>query len=130
MQVLSSGELGGVVTSELPHETVAMDTDRYPTGSRVDVWWAGDKEWYTASVLKTRTEPHTIDGTKALCRPCVTTVHLTEVELAHRDECVKVQVKRCIGKAEKVVLPIKRVPRQGIRVKLLNHELADVSILR
>ena len=45
-----------------------MDTDRYPTGSRVDVWWPGDKEWYTASVLKTRTVPHTIDGTKALCR--------------------------------------------------------------
>ena len=38
------------------------DTDRYPTGSRVDVWWPGDEEWYTASVLKTRTEPHTIDG--------------------------------------------------------------------
>ena len=34
----------------------------------MDVWWPGDEEWYTASVLKTRTEPHTIDGTKALCR--------------------------------------------------------------
>ena len=45
-----------------------MDTDRYPTGSRVDVWWPGDEEWYTASVLKTRTESHTIEGTKALCR--------------------------------------------------------------
>ena len=45
-----------------------MDVDRYPTGSRVDVWWPGDEEWYTATVLKTRTEPHTIDGTKARCR--------------------------------------------------------------
>ena len=30
-----------------------MDVDRYPTGSRVDVWWPGDEEWYTATVLKT-----------------------------------------------------------------------------
>ena len=38
-----------------------MDTDRYPTGSRVDVWWADYEEWYAATVLKTRTMTHTID---------------------------------------------------------------------
>ena len=55
-------------------KTVAMDTDRYPTGSRVDVWWPGDEEWYTATVLKTRTEPHTIDGTKARCGDLLTMI--------------------------------------------------------
>ena len=70
MQVPSSGnsvlENSGGRYILLACETVAMKVDRYPTGSRVDVWWPGDEEWYTASVLKTRTEPHTIDGTKAL----------------------------------------------------------------
>ena len=45
-----------------------MDADRFPTASRVDVWWPGDNEWYVATVLKTRTMLHTIDGTKTLCR--------------------------------------------------------------
>ena len=44
-----------------------MDADRYPTGSRVDVYWCDD-EWYAATVLKTRTVSHTIAGAKTLCR--------------------------------------------------------------
>ena len=45
-----------------------MDADRFPTASRrVDVWWPGDNEWYAATVLKTRTMLHNIDGTKTLC---------------------------------------------------------------
>ena len=45
-----------------------MDADRYPAGSRVDVWWPGDEKWYAAMVLKTRAMPHTIDGGQTLCR--------------------------------------------------------------
>ena len=45
-----------------------MDADLYPTGSRVDVYWCDDEEWYAATVLKTRTESHTVDGAKPLCR--------------------------------------------------------------
>ena len=45
-----------------------MDADRYPMGYRVDVWWPGDKEWYSATVLKTRVESHTIAGMKTTCR--------------------------------------------------------------
>ena len=45
-----------------------MDFDRYPTGSRVDVYWCDVEEWYAATVLKTRTESHTIAGAKTLCR--------------------------------------------------------------
>ena len=44
-----------------------MDTDRYPTGSRVDVWWPDDEEWYAATVLKTRAMSHTIDGAETPC---------------------------------------------------------------
>ena len=44
MQVPSSGELGASLhLTNLACETVAMETDRYPTGSRVDVWWSGDE---------------------------------------------------------------------------------------
>ena len=45
-----------------------MDADRYPAGSRVDVWWPGDEKWYTAMVLKTRAMPYTIDGGQTLYR--------------------------------------------------------------
>jgi hypothetical protein len=45
-----------------------MDVDRYPTGSRVDVYWCDVEEWYAATVLKTRTVSHTIAGAKTLCR--------------------------------------------------------------
>ena len=45
-----------------------MDADRYPVGSRVDVYWADDEEYYAATVLKTRTVSHTITGAKTLCR--------------------------------------------------------------
>ena len=56
------------VSYSFQRETVTMDTDRYPTGSRVDVWWADDEEWYAATVLKTRTMTHTIAGAQTLCR--------------------------------------------------------------
>ena len=45
-----------------------MDADRYPADSRVDVWWPGDEKWYSATVLKTRTASHTIEGAKTVCR--------------------------------------------------------------
>ena len=50
-----------------PARNDPMDTDRYPTGSRVDVWWPDDEEWYAATVLKTRTMSHTVDGAETLC---------------------------------------------------------------
>lgn len=40
-----------------------MDVDCYPAGSRVEVWWPNENEWYSATVLKTRpTVPHMTDG--------------------------------------------------------------------
>ena len=45
-----------------------MDADRFPTGSRVEVYWPGDEEWFAAAVLKTRTMSHNIDGAQTLCR--------------------------------------------------------------
>ena len=45
-----------------------MDADRYPTGSRVEMYWSKEKEWYAATVLKTRSESHVVDGAKTLCR--------------------------------------------------------------
>ena len=60
MQVPSSGELA--------RKTATMDVDLYPTASRIEVWWPSDNEWYTATVLKTRTMPHSVNGAKILCR--------------------------------------------------------------
>ena len=40
----------------------APDFNPFPTGARVDVWWTGYKEWYTALVTDTRIELHKIKG--------------------------------------------------------------------
>ena len=51
------------------HKTPQMDVDRYPAGSRVEVWWPNEKEWYSATVLKTRaTAPHMTDGSGVICQ--------------------------------------------------------------
>ena len=42
------------------------DSDILPAGSRVDVWWPGDRAWYEADVIETRTEPHKIKGLRVL----------------------------------------------------------------
>ena len=34
----------------------------FPTGSRVEVWWPGDRRWYVAQVTGTRIELHKIKG--------------------------------------------------------------------
>ena len=44
------------------------DSDIFPAGSRVDVWWPGDRAWYEADVIETRTEPHKIKGSRVLAR--------------------------------------------------------------
>ena len=56
-----------------------MDVDQYPTGSRVDVYWAGDNEWYSASVIHTRIKSHTIDGEKTSCREILCYYDLDQV---------------------------------------------------
>ena len=42
----------------------APDLNPFPTGSFVDIWWTGDKMWYTARVTDTRIEMHKIKGAK------------------------------------------------------------------
>ena len=42
--------------------------DPFPTGARVEVWWPGDKCYYTATVLTSRTASHSIKRVKTLCR--------------------------------------------------------------
>ena len=48
-------------------ETSGVD-DPFPRGSRVEVWWKGDKAFYRATVLTTRTSWHKIQGVQTLCR--------------------------------------------------------------
>lgn len=45
-----------------------MEADRFPAGSRVDVYCASKKDWLAATVLKTRVEQHVVDGSKTPCR--------------------------------------------------------------
>ena len=36
----------------------------FPTGSYVEVWWPGERQWYAAHVADTRIELHKVMGTK------------------------------------------------------------------
>jgi hypothetical protein len=42
--------------------------DPFPTGTSVDIWWTGDKCFYSATVLTTRTAWHNIKRVRTLCR--------------------------------------------------------------
>ena len=39
----------------------------YPCGSRIEIWWAGDRAWYAAHVTCERIEMHTLKGVKTRC---------------------------------------------------------------
>ena len=39
----------------------------FPKGSRVEVWWTGERQWYIATVTDTRLEPHRVKGKDVLC---------------------------------------------------------------
>ena len=45
----------------------AADYNPFPTGSRVEVWWTGDRQWYAARVTDTRIELHKVKGAKVPC---------------------------------------------------------------
>ena len=69
-QVPSSPELD---RAHVPAQAVAIDDSRYnpymyPTGSRVEVWWPGDQQWYVAKVTDTRIEAHKIKGARVPCQ--------------------------------------------------------------
>ena len=58
-------ELGGLTFYIFHNETVGMNASDYnpfPTGSRVEIWWPGDKMWYIARVTDTRIEMHKVKG--------------------------------------------------------------------
>jgi len=70
MQVPSSAELGVTYFLHLRNETVDMDApdcNPFPNGSRVEVWWPGDWQWYVARVVDTRIELHKIKGAQVPC---------------------------------------------------------------
>lgn len=45
----------------------APDCNPFPNGSRVEVWWPGDRQWYVARVADTRIELHKIKGAQVPC---------------------------------------------------------------
>ena len=59
------------------------ECDLFPAGSRVDVWWPGDRAWYEADVIETRTEPHKIKGSRVLAREIFCRYLLDGVEKWH-----------------------------------------------
>ncbi|MDC0525364.1 hypothetical protein OAO87_00100 [bacterium] len=80
-EILCDFDLDGVIEWHSLHNTTIRETsepppaietsdvdDPFPTGSRVEVWWNGDKAFYRATVLKTRTNVHKIQGIQTLCR--------------------------------------------------------------
>ena len=57
--------------------------DQYPSGSHVDVWWCGDKQWFLAKVTDTRTSVRTIKGEKVIVLEIHCRYLLDEVEQWH-----------------------------------------------
>ena len=56
------------------------ECDIFPAASRVDVWWPGDRAWYEADVVETRTEPHKIKGTRVLAREIFAATYWTALK--------------------------------------------------
>lgn len=83
MQLPSSPSSPGVLVRPETGLTDPLDYDRYPAGSRVDVWWPGERQWFTAKVTETRTEVHTVKRTKVLCREIFCVYELDDHEQWH-----------------------------------------------
>ena len=61
----------GAVSTAVAFVAPASDDvsiDRFPIGSRVEVYWIYEKTWYSAVVTDTRTEHHTVRHKRTLCR--------------------------------------------------------------
>lgn len=67
MQIASSESSGGEPLLLATIDT-AHDADVYPVGSRVEIYWKGDEEWYAATVLKTRVTTKTVSKARVPCR--------------------------------------------------------------
>ena len=74
-------QLSSSASSEIADS--GYEGDLFPAGSRVDVWWPGDRAWYEADVVETRTEPHKIKGTRVLAREIFCRYRLDGVEKWH-----------------------------------------------
>ena len=53
----------GVSTTTRP-----LETDVYPVGSCILVYWSGERQWFKANVTDSRTEVHKVKGVKISCR--------------------------------------------------------------
>ena len=61
----------------------APDYNPFPAGSRVEVWWASDKMWYSAKVSDTRIELHKTRGAKVPCHEVYCVYELDDHEQWH-----------------------------------------------
>ena len=63
--------------------TNALDYDKFPAGTRVQVWWSGDRQWFTATVSVSRTVKHKVKGLKIPCREIYCVYELDDLEQWH-----------------------------------------------
>ena len=59
------------------------DCNPFPTGSFVEVWWPGDRQWYAAKVKDTRIELHKVKGAKVPCHEVYCVYELDDHEQWH-----------------------------------------------
>ena len=71
----------------------------FPIGSRVEVWWAGDRRWYVAQVTDTRIELHKIKGAKVPCHEVYCHYELDYHEQWHSLHNNKLRMARTAGNA-------------------------------
>ena len=97
MQLPSSPSSEGVLVRPKTCLDDDLAYDRYPTGSRVKVYWPGEKQWYIAAVTSTRTEIHKVRKVQVKCREIYCVYELDGHEQWHSLHNNKVQAAVTTG---------------------------------
>jgi hypothetical protein len=97
MQLPSSPSSEGVLVRPKTCLDDDLAYDRYPTGSRVKVYWPGEKQWYIAAVTSTRTEIHRVRKAQVKCREIYCVYELDGHEQWHSLHNNKVQAADTTG---------------------------------
>ena len=83
MQVASSASSVAVLVRLENGCTNALDYDKFPTETRVEVWGSGERQWFAATVTGSRTELHKVKGNRTACREIYCVYELDEHEQWH-----------------------------------------------
>eukprot|EP00966_Prymnesium_polylepis_P236078 5459800-Prymnesium_polylepis.1 len=92
----------------------APEYNPFPTGSRIQVWWSGDRQWYAARVTDTRIELHKIKGAQVPCHEIHCTYELDNHVQWHSLHNNKVRAYNSSGVCSHPATPLAEKPTSHI----------------